>query len=141
MYDTKLFNYWDIDTHHIVLRATIRALEMARFRTMASNDELSTKEHDWLLDMERKLSEFFLSEPPPLLAQQECFRYVSVLRGQQPYFRFYDHVVPVAMMDALRQYSFCHDRDITQLCTAAICNSSTPLKAYTMFEEGVYLGS
>ena len=72
MYKTNEFPKLDLQTQKMLLHGTILGLEMSRFRTMVEKDELYTGEHDWLLFLETSLLEFFVNEPPHLVAKQVC---------------------------------------------------------------------
>ncbi|KAL5017450.1 hypothetical protein ScPMuIL_007039 [Solemya velum] len=132
IFETKQFPMLDLSLQELLLHATLRSLEMARFRTVEKPGVISIKEHNWLLCLENKVFEYFISEPPPGLAKKVSDTYIDALKRMM---FFYQGALPLMLIELLVKRADMHDYSVLDLCVQTICLSNKPLSVYTLSRQ------
>lgn len=122
----------DVSLQELLLDGTLRSLEMARFRTVEKSGIITIKEHDWLLCLENKVFEYFISEPSPGLAKKVSDTYIDALKKTM---FFYKGTLPLMLIELLVKHADMHDDSVLDLCVQTICWSKKPLAVYTLSSQ------
>ncbi|XP_033737914.1 uncharacterized protein LOC117325634 [Pecten maximus] len=121
----------DSDENLTLLDAILRAVELGRFRSVAPNFDISSKDYSWLVFLENRIEETYL-KVAPIWQESEgnvTDMYKSVLFEEG--LNFYGENVPVSLISLLLAVGK-KTKQMIKLCTDAICHSLHPLKIVTI---------
>ena len=139
--------YKPID-NEVLASATLRALELARFRTVAANGtEISPEEHSALNFLEETLVQKYQENKDKMLSRSFSFLlhrlYMKMLcECNNDGVCFFDRGMPLVLISFLVKDTLRHDlgqenkHKARCLCWYTLCHSTKPLRTYTIPQNG-----
>lgn len=136
------------EDNEVLASATLRALELARFRTVAENGrDISTEEHSALNYLEQRLVDSYQENKDKMLTRSFSFLlhrlYMKMLcECNNDGVCFFDRGMPLVLISFLVKNTLRHDlgpdnkHKARCLCWYTLCHSYKPLRIYTIPQAG-----
>ena len=133
----------EFECSRLVAGVCLLALELSRFRTVASKNEMKLSEHNWLLKLENMISEYLRSHPRQAVhaihVYLDAFHAAAV---QDQMHDLFDGAFPLVLIEMILELAkteqlrtvVCEQRkdDIVQLCASVLLDSSNMLDKFTL---------